>query len=260
MESRNWNLFKTIFIKEWISLKRYPFNTISGIVTVYMVFLLFFLGYKFVGGHQPTFGRTTEGFVVGFFIWTYSISAYSILAWGIIQEARTGTLEQLYMTPLGYERVAVFMVILNLFWSLVWVLPVLFLMMLTTGKFLHFDILTLIPLLILTISSGYGIGFITAGLGLIFKKIQSFFQILQFIFVGFLVAPVDKLPILKILPFSLGTKLIAQNMMDKVPIYRIPIYDILILILNAAFYTGFGLFTFKLCERIAKNRGLLGHY
>lgn len=260
MKNRNWNLFKAIFIKEWISLKRYPFNTISAIVTVYLVFLLFFLGYKFIGGNQATFTRTTEGFIVGFFIWTYSIAAYSTLSWGIIQEARTGTLEQLYMTPLGFETVSIYTVISNFIWSLVWVLPILALMMVTTGRFLHFNLITLVPLLILTIASGYGIGFITGGLGLVFKKIQAFFQILQFIFVGFIVAPVDKLPILKILPFSLGTKLIARNMIDKLPIYSMPIHDILILMANAIFYLAIGFSLFKVCEKIAKNRGLLGHY
>ncbi len=260
MKNRSWNLFKAIFIKEWISLRRYPFNTISAIVTVYMVFLLFFLGYKYVGGNQTTFTRTTEGFIVGFFIWTYSIAAYSTLSWGIIQEARTGTLEQLYMTPLGFETVSIYTVISNFIWSIVWVLPVLILMMVTTGRFLHFDIMTLIPLLILTIAGGYGIGFITGGLGLVFKKIQAFFQILQFVFVGFIVAPVDTLPVLKILPFSLGTKLIAQNMIEKLPIYRMPVYDLLILIANAIFYLTIGFLLFKTCEKIAKDRGLLGHY
>ncbi|HEC78476.1 MAG TPA: ABC transporter permease [candidate division WOR-3 bacterium] len=260
MKNRYLILFKTIFLKEWIHLKRYPFNTISAIVTIYLVFLLFFLGYKFIGGNQPSFSRTTEGFIVGFFIWTYSIAAYSTLSWGIIQEARAGTLEQLYMTPLGYETVAVFTVISNFIWSLVWVIPILVLMMVTTGRFLHFDLITIVPLLILTIASGYGIGFITGGLGLIFKKIQAFFQILQFIFVGFIVAPIDKAPILKILPFSLGTHLIGMNMMDKVPIYKMPVYDILILIGNALFYLITGFLIFRFCEKVAKDRGLLGHY
>ena len=260
MGSRFLNLFKAIFIKEWISLRRYPFNTISAIVTVYLVFLLFFLGYRLIGGQEAPFSNTTEGFIVGFFIWTYSIAAYSVLSWGIVQEARQGTLEQLYMSPLGYERVAIYTVISNFVWSLVWVLPILLLMMVTTGRFLHFDLITLIPLLILTIASGYGIGFITGGLGLVFKKVQSFFQILQFIFVGFIAAPADKIPLLKILPFSLGTRMIARNMIEEQPIYRMPAYDIVILIANAAFYLVIGFSVFKLCEKVAKDRGLLGHY
>jgi ABC-2 type transport system permease protein len=260
MNNRSWNLFKAIFIKEWISLKRYPFNTISAIVTIYAVFLLFFIGYKFIGGNQSTFTRTTEGFIVGFFIWTYSIAAYSTLSWGIIQEARTGTLEQLYMTPLGFAAVSIYTVISNFIWSAVWVVPILILMMITTGRFLHFDLITLIPLLVLTIAGGYGIGFITGGFGLIFKKIQAFFQILQFVFVGFIAAPVDKLPLLKILPFSLGTRMIGQNMIEKLPIYKMPVYDLLILIANAIFYLAIGFSVFKLCEKLAKDRGLLGHY
>jgi len=260
MKSRHWNLFKAIFIKEWIELKRYPFNTLSAIITVYLVFLVFFLGYKFIGGNQPTFIRTVEGFVVGFFIWTYAIGAYSTLSWGIIQEARAGTLEQLYMTPLGYEMVAIYMIIANFFWNLIFVIPILLLMMITTGRFLHLDLITLLPLLILTIACGYGIGFISGGLGLIFKKIQAFFQILQFIFVGFIAIPVSKAPLLKLLPFSLGTNLIARNMIDRLPIYRMAFYDILILIVVALFYLVIGFLFFKLCEKVARDRGLLGHY
>ncbi len=260
MRNRYWNLLKALFIKEWIELKRYPFNTISAIITIYLVFLLFFVGYKFIGGNQPTFVRTVEGFVVGFFIWTYAIAAYSTLSWGIIQEARAGTLEQLYMTPLGYETVAIYSMIANFIWSLAWVVPILFLMMLTTGRFLHLDLITLIPLLTLTIACGYGIGFITGGLGLIFKKIQAFFQILQFIFVGFIAVPIDKLPALKFLPFSLGSKLIMRSMVEKLPIYRMPLHDILILIVVAAIYLIIGFLVFKLCEKIARDKGLLGHY
>ena len=96
---RHWILFKTIFKKEWIDYKRYPFNMISSIITVYLVFLVFFLGLKFIAGGTTKFGSTTEGLIVGFFIWTYAISAYSSLSWSLMNEARAGTLEQLYMCP-----------------------------------------------------------------------------------------------------------------------------------------------------------------
>ena len=257
---RLWILFKTIFKKEWIDYKRYPFNMLSGIITIYFVFLVFFLGLKFVAGGSSKFGSTTEGLIVGFFIWTYAISAYSSLSWSLMNEARAGTLEQLYMCPSGFGWVSVFLIISDFFLSLIFTVPVLFLMMLTTGKFLHLDVISLFPLIALTISAGYGIGFITGGLGLIYKKIQAFFQILQFVFIGFIAAPVDKAPILKILPFSLGTNLIAKNMIYKIPIYRMSVNDLLLLSANAVIYMGIGMLIFKQCEKIAKRRGLLGHY
>ena len=257
---RHWILFKTIFKKEWIDYKRYPFNMISSIITVYLVFLVFFLGLKFIAGGTTKFGSTTEGLIVGFFIWTYAISAYSSLSWSLMNEARAGTLEQLYMCPLGFGWVSIFLIISDFFLSLIFAVPLLFLMMLTTGKFLHLDVITLFPLIVLTISAGYGIGFISGGFGLIYKKIQAFFQILQFVFIGFISAPVDKAPILKILPFSLGTRLIAENMIGKVPIYRMPLSDLFLLFANAVIYMGLGMLIFKQCEKIAKKRGLLGHY
>jgi len=257
---RLWILFKTILKKEWIDYKRYPFNMISAIITVYFVFLVFFFGLKFVAGGTAKFGSTTEGLIVGFFIWTYAISAYSSLSWSLMNEAKAGTLEQLYMCPAGFGWVSTFLIISDFFLSLMLTVPVLFLMMLTTGKFLHIDVISLFPLIIFTISAGYGIGFITGGLGLIYKKVQAFFQILQFVFIAFIAAPVDKAPILKILPFSLGTNLIGKNMINKTPVYRMPVNDLLFLFLNAVVYLGIGFLFFKWCEKIAKKRGLLGHY
>lgn len=260
MKNRYLALLWSIFIKEWIELKRYPFNTISSIITIYLIFLLFFFGYNFLGGNLLSGTKTLEAFIVGFFIWTYAIGAYSILAWGIIMEARAGTLEQLYMTPMGYDTVVIYTAIANFFWNLVGVVPILLLMMITTGRFLHLDLITLIPLLILTIACGYGIGFITAGLGLIFKKIQAFFQILQFIFVGFIALPVNKYPGFKLLPFTLGAKLIGKNMIDKVSIFQMNWVDLVILFSVAFFYFVVGFIIFKFCEKIAKDKGLLGHY
>lgn len=260
MKNRHWNLFKIIFIKEWIELKRYPFNTISGIVTVYLLFLVAFFGYNFLGGNLLSGTKTLEAIIVGFLIWSYAIGAYSILSWGIIQEARAGTLEQLYMTPLSYTAVAFYTIISNFIWNLTWIIPILLLMMVTTGKYLNVDLITLTPLLVLTIACGYGIGFIIGGLGLVFKKIQAFFQILQFIFIGFIALPVDKYPGFKFLPFTLGTKLIAKNMIEKISIFQMNLGDLLILLFVAIFYLILGFVIFKFCEKIAKDKGLLGHY
>ena len=64
-------LFWALLKKEYIYLKRYSFNTISGIITIYLVFLLIFYGVKALGG--ANFGDTLEGIVVGFMVWTFAI-------------------------------------------------------------------------------------------------------------------------------------------------------------------------------------------
>lgn len=239
---------------------RYPFNLFSSVITLYIIFLIIFLGYRAAGPQTPNFGNNVDSITVGFMLWTFSIFAYSLLAWSLMNEARMGTLEQLYMTRLGFDRVCIFKVVSDFFLNLVFVVPIAVLMMATTGRWLHIDLLSLIPLFILTLASVYGIGFISGGLGLVFKQIQAFFQILQFVFIGFIAAPVSKIPALKLMPLSLGTNLIREVMVNKLSITELSVIDLILLVLNGLFYFWVGFLVFKICENIAKKRGLLGHY
>ena len=251
-------LFKNIFIKEFLIWKRYLFNTISTVITIVLIFVVMFFGLKFIGAKN--FGSTIEGLIVGFFVWTYSIMSYSSLSWGILEEARVGTLEQLYMSPYGFVWISLFYVLSNFILSLAYAVPTLFFLMVITGRYLHIDVISILPLLLFTMAGGFGIGYIAAGIGLVSKRIKAFFQILQFIFIGFISVPVSKYPLFKILPFSLGSYLINQNMIKKIPIWRMDSIDLIFLFINGIFYIIIGILIFKLFEKKAKKRGTLGHY
>lgn len=256
-------LFKALLKKEYIYLKRYYFNTLSGIVTIYLVFLIIFYGAKaLLGGSSASagFGETLDGIVVGFMVWTFAVLAYSDLSWAMIQEAQQGTLEQLYMTPLGFSWVALFRVITTFIFNGLIVVLMLFLMMASSGKWLHLDLLSLTPLMLLTIAGVYGIGFFMGGLALVFKQVQAAFQILQFVFVFLIAAPLEQLPFMRFLPLSLGTRLIGEVMIGELSLGQLPPGEILFLIGNSAFYFGLGFLAFKLLENVARDRGLLGHY
>jgi len=92
-----------------------------------------------------------------------------------------------------------------------------------------------------------------------FRGCQAFFQILQFAFVPLLFLPAEKWWG-KALPLSLGTNLIRQVMTDGKSLVDLSRVDLLALLGTAVFYFGLGLFAFRLCERVAKDRGLLAHY
>ena len=253
-------LLKAVSKKYLVYLKRYYFNTLSGMVSVFMVFLIVFYGAKALGAGAPQFGQTLDGVVVGFIVWAFAIFAYSELSWDLINEAQQGTLEQLYMSPLGFRSVILSQLVVAFFYQLVVLGVLLLLMMASTGKWLHIDLLSLLPLLALSVAGVYGIGFVMGGLALVFKQVQSAFQILQFVFIVLIVAPLDKFPFVKYLPLSWGTHLIGQVMIEGRSITQIPTGDLLLLLANAAFYFLGGLLVFKLLENAARNRGLLGHY
>lgn len=258
---RYWALFRALLKMRYIYLKRYYFDTISMIVTMFLIFLLIFYGaMALLGGTPAHSGETLEGIVVGFMVWTFALVAYSNLSWGMIEEAQQGTLEQLYMSPLGFGWVTIFRIVANFIINAIMVFVVLLLMMASTGKWLNLDVLSLIPLVLLTVAGAYGIGFVMGGLALVFKRVQSSLQILQFVIVIFIAAPFGWSPVMRFMPLSLGTWLIGKVMIGGQSLPQLPAGDVLFLIGNSAFYFGVGFLAFKFFENIARDRGLLGHY
>ncbi len=257
--SRLWT-FLAVLTRFFIELKRYPFNTLSGLATLYLIFLLLFAGARYAQGLGVNlFGESLEGLVVGFLVWTFAIAAYSDLSWELMREAQQGTLEQLYMCPLGFRFVNLSWIAGSFLTSLLMVGALLGLMMVTTGHFLRLPLGTLLPLLFLTLAPVYGIGFLMAGLALVYKRIQAFFQVLQFVFVALVALPADA-AWGKALPLSLGTRLLGRAMVDGETLFTLPLGDLLALIGTAAFYLLLGIGVFRLFEGIAKDRGLLAHY
>lgn len=257
---RRVHVFFAILSRFLIEIKRYPFNTLSSIVTLYLIFLLLFAGARYAQGFGiNVFGEGLEALVVGFLVWTFALAAYSDLSWEIMREAQQGTLEQLYMCPFGFPFVSLCWVVSSFLVSFLFSGALLGLMMLTTGKFLRLPLGTLIPLLFLTLAPIYGVGFVMAGLALVFKRIQAFFQILQFAFVPLLFLPAEA-GWAKALPLTLGSRLIREAMTEGKTLLALSASDLLVLLGTAAFYFGLGIMVFKLCERVAKDRGLLAHY
>ena len=242
-------------------LKRYIVNSVSSLVSIYMIFILIFAGLQSVSKYANTgaLEGSLEGTIVGFFVWTFTIYAFSNLSWNLMNEAQTGTLEQLYLAPCGFKWVGAATLMSDFVFSFVPIMLLLFAMMATTGRWLRVDMVSLVPLLLITLLGAYGVGFALGGLALVFKRIQALFQIMQFVFIGLLVIPVH-VPGVKCMPLALGNDLIRTVMVDGVRLWRLPPGDIVTAAAVGAVYLAVGIVIFSLCERVARNRGLLGHY
>lgn len=246
--------------RSFIMFRRYAFDTLSGIITIYLFFLLIFYGARALLGGQQGYGDTLSGIVVGFFIWILAIFTYSELSFDLVREASEGTLEQLSMSPMGLTRVLVARFVAGLGLQLALLATLLVLMMASTGRWLHLDVVSLVPLVVLTMTGVLGVGFVMGGLAIVFKRIQSSLQILQFLFPVLLVAPLERFPAVKYLPLSWGNRLISSVMVDGTSIFSIAPSDLGFLVLNSAVWMTIGVIVFKRFERIARQRGLLAHY
>jgi ABC-2 type transport system permease protein len=129
-----------------------------------------------------------------------------------------------------------------------------------TVQLLNSDVIAIMPVLILTLISMFGVGFMIAGISIILKQVQAFLKILQFVLASLTFIPLSVAPFFAFLPFVKGVDLVRQIMIEGVTLTQIGIGDFLILGFNTIFYFALGLVFFFYCERIAMKNGLLAHY
>ncbi|MBS3789913.1 MAG: hypothetical protein KGY66_03260 [Candidatus Thermoplasmatota archaeon] len=249
-------IFYSVVKKYFIELKRYFLNTLMTMGGIFILFMLVFFGLKsFEAGTD-----TLQGTIVGFAMWIFAVMAYSEMSWGLLREARDGTLEQLYLTPSTFRRISAYRVFGSFIFQFVLFLTFLSIMMVVTGQYLSLNPGVII-LIVLTLMSIYGIGYIMGGLSLVLKKVQAGNQILQFLFILLLVLPtITDHKIIYFVPISWGNNMINRMMIDGLSLLDFTMIDYTILIVNSFAYLFVGLFIFSLMEKSAKKRGLLGHY
>jgi ABC-2 type transport system permease protein len=251
---------KASWRQNFIMATRYLFNMLSGIITMYIVFLLMFYGVRAVGAGAFDLGSTLEGLFTGYIIWMIVIMGYQELAYNVSNEAQTGTLEQLYVSPIGYKWLAFFSQSFNSLLNLSVISVIVVIMMLTTGQNLNLDMFSILPVFVFVYLQACGLGFALAGLALIFKRIQSFFQIVTFGVIGLFMLPWARFPWAKYLPFTMGQHLLQEIMMNGMKITQAPSSDLTVFAGVTAVCLLTGLALFMRAENKAKSMGLLGQY
>lgn len=254
------SLFASILKKEYILLKRYIFNTIGEIIFFYCLFLFLFLGYTAIVSAGSNYGTSLEGIIVSYLLWVFCFKMYLEISNIIYYETIRGTLEKLYTSYFGFTNIAIYQINASFFIQVVYTSCLLLLVILTTGRTLNLEIHSIFFFTVFLLLGIAGIGFFVGGLTLVFKRISSYLDILQFVIAGLVVAPLDSLPQLKYLPASLGSYMLREVMVSGKSLLSFSASKIIFLIANSLFYLSLGIFIFKLCEEKAKKEGILGHY
>jgi ABC-2 type transport system permease protein len=256
-------LLRAVVHKQLLLLVRYPVNTAAQLVSLYLLFAVIFFGGQAaageVGGAQAM-SDTFDGLIVGWFLWTMSISAYFGLSTNVTQESQWGTLEQLYMSPYGFGTVMGTKVVSNVLVSMLQGLVILALMLATTRRTRPVDLLTILPISVFALMSVAGVGFVFAGAALVYKRIGSVQQLVQFAFIGLIAAPVGEVPWLRYLPLAQGSSMLQRAMGDGVGLTGFSAFEWGVLVGTAVAYVTVGYAVFRYLTRVARRRGVMGHY
>ncbi len=257
-------LFKVSLEKTFKELSRYKFNTLTQFIIFYILFMAMFLGIRGFGislGVSPlNMGENLEGFIVGYFLWTIIVVAYSDIAYGIIDDANKGTLEQLNMSNLGLSKILIVRTISYLLYYILFSFILLFIIMKTTNHWLEIKVFSIIIPIFIGVFSILGIGLICGGLALIFKKIQSLLNVIQYFLIGLVAVFPESFVMSILLPFNYAARGVFSTMMGGCSFTDFRAVDYGIMVGNSLLYFILGLIIFNQCVKVAKRRGLLGQY
>ncbi|WP_134671473.1 ABC transporter permease [Halorussus marinus] len=251
-------LAKAVLYREYLIFVRYPANAIGGIVVSLFFFGLLFYGGRMLAGRALT--DSIEGIVVGYFLWTLSVGAYSAISNDIGSEVQWGTLERHVMTPFGFAPVAFLKGVAKVIRTFVTSAVILAVMLVLTGTTLELNVLTVVPVAVLSIASVLGLGFAAGGITVLYKRVGNWLNLLQFGFIVLISAPAFDLGWTKYLPLAQGSALLQRAMIDGTRLWEFPAADLAVLGGVAVGYVALGYLVFEYATRRARRLGVLGDY
>ena len=237
-------------------IRRYYFEFISGTVMMFGIFLALFFGLKNFGG--PNIEEASlDSLIVGYILWGIAMSSFQSVSSMIWDESQKGTLEKLYLSPLGIEKILLAKVFANIVLNITFNIIVLFLAMLITGRWLNINYLFFTVMSVVSVISLIGLGFAGGGIAIIHKKVSSIFQIFSFGIIGLMALTTYPLNLFSFLPYTPGAKtLIGVIVYGK----TYPLWWYGFILLNSVIYLIIGIYLFKMYDKKARKWNKLGVY
>lgn len=241
----------------------YKFNMFIQLITLGFVFIG--IGF-FMGGGKLSSEQLAPA-LLGYLVWFYAIMAISNMSWELMEEAQTGTLEQMCMGPASTALMLVGRACATLISTTIMMLPVagVLVVLLDVSIPMRWEGL---PVIGLTLFGLFGFGFMIGGATIVFKHVESLANLAQniLLFLNGALLPVDALPpwltvITKGLPTTQGI-IVLRNVVLGGQSLGAAWADGSLgqLMLHSLFYFCAGWLIFAWCERIARRQGTLGQY
>ena len=232
-----------------------------------ILFALFFLAIMFALGRGVFHQEQVAPLLLGFVGYIFFHMQTNRLFWGLLGEVQSGTLEQMYLSPLPSWLLTIGLQVASIVEAALSALLLYLFIDLVVLVAIPLRWAALLPLVMLVLGS-VGYSLILGGLTLLFKRLEilkDLFQTVVLIFGGALVS-LERMPgwmatIARFLPLTPGVEVLRKTLLDQVSLGTLAGDGTLLwLVGSAAAYLLLGIVIFRWCERIAKRRGTLGQY
>ncbi|MCL6450868.1 MAG: ABC transporter permease [Acetobacteraceae bacterium] len=257
--------------KELIESRRYTLNLALSIIVQTIIFMgILFLAVSFSPIRTPeAVARTAEVksfLLIGYIVWTFAMFAVNNMGQDVTTEMVLGTFEQKYMASVSPVVVLAGRALGNVVVSVIYTGVLLPVLILISGVRLSIP-WTVFPVLGVTLVGLYGLGYILAGMALLFKRVgqASYAVQLVLLFFGGFTNPGEAGGVVggfsRALPLTPGVEVIRSLVLDGARLGSlVSTGAVTRLLVNAAAYLAVGLAVFCLCDRVARRRGCIGKY
>ena len=232
-----------------------------------ILFALMFLAITFALGRGAFHREQVAPLLLGFVGYIFFHMQTNRLFWGLLGEMQSGTLEQMYLSPLPSWLLTIGLEVASVVEAALSALLLYFFVSLVVRVSIPWQWAAVLPLVMLVVGS-VGYSLILGGLTLRFKRLEilkELFQIVVLIFGGVLV-PLARMPgwmatIARFLPLTPGVAVLRKILLEGFSLGMLAADGTLWwLVGNAVAYLVLGIVIFRWCERIAKRHGTLGQY
>lgn len=253
------NIFKAEFVSGLILTKRYWLNMAAGILNMFLFLVFIQLGIRSFGsGVSVEFMSVKmETLIIGFFSFSIIGVGMGSVTSRLSDNAATGILEQTMLSPMGVIPVLFFGALTQFSVALVLYLLLIPFSMLLCSHFFNVNIPCLVFFSILLWLSSCGVGFALSALTLIYKKTQSFNNLIQFLILTLMVIPSYPFNVFSLSPVSPQVAILNKAIVYHQSVgYKWLTYTVL----QSGAYFILGCAAFLAAEKYAKKKGILGQY
>ena len=260
-------LYTRVFLNEFHKVAliywHYKFNLFMEVLQ---------LGLNFLGMslmlHAGSMGFSEFGpTLLGYIMWVYASYIFNVGYNSITLESRSGTLEQLFMSPAPQPVIYLGAMCSTIVSSSIIIACMYGFFAVVCGISIPFNWMV-VPFFLGTLLGLMGFGFIIGGATLLSKNATGFTDLITYLLLYFngSMIPIDKLPwpvqyLSDTLPTTLGIKIIREILFEGVSVAALWSRGVVeIFIINTLIYCAAGVIIFLYAEKVARARGYLGGY
>ena len=241
----------------------HKFNLLIEIVNIGVAFV----GLSFLVGGGQLQPAALAPALLGYLLWFYTMKIIAGMSWNLRDEMQAGTLEQMYMSPTPAWLLIFGQSLAKLISTTFMIVPLVVALVLLLDIQIPLRPAGL-PVLGLTLMGLFGFAFLIGGLTLVFKNVQAFADLVQYmlVFLNGALIPVDRFPnwleaVARILPATQGIVVLRSVILDGKSLAELWVEGSLVwLTLHSVVVFLGGWAVFRGCEQVARRQGSLGQY